>query len=41
VRGRGGRAATVSECGFNGFRYEVEGGGEEGESGRRCLKRGE
>jgi hypothetical protein len=27
VRGRGGRAATVGECGFFGFRYKVENGG--------------
>jgi hypothetical protein len=24
VRGRGGRASVVRECGFNGFHYEVE-----------------
>jgi hypothetical protein len=30
VRGRGGRAATVGECGFNGFHYEVKRGGEKG-----------
>jgi hypothetical protein len=30
VRGRGGRAATVVECGFNGFCYELEKEGEEG-----------
>jgi hypothetical protein len=24
VRGQGGRAAAVSECGFNGFHYEVK-----------------
>jgi hypothetical protein len=40
VRGRGGRAATVGECSFNGFRYEVEKEGEEGESVGRCLMRG-
>jgi hypothetical protein len=39
VRGRGGRAAVVRECGFNGFRYEVKKEGEEGESIGRCLMR--
>jgi hypothetical protein len=37
VRGREGRAVGISECGFNGFHYEVEKEGEEGESIRRCL----
>jgi hypothetical protein len=32
VTGQGGRVASVSECGFNGFCYEVEKEGEEGES---------
>jgi hypothetical protein len=32
VRGRGGRAEAVSECGFNGFRYEEE---KEGKKGSR------
>jgi hypothetical protein len=32
VRGWGGRAVAVGECGFIGFRYEVERGG-----GRRGL----
>jgi hypothetical protein len=40
VRGQGGRAAAIGECGFNGFRYEVEKEGEEGESVGRCLMRG-
>jgi hypothetical protein len=40
VRGQGGRAAAVGECGFNGFHYEVEKEGEEGESVGRCLMRG-
>jgi hypothetical protein len=40
VRGRGGRAAAVGGCGFNGFRYEVEKEGEEGESVGRYLMRG-
>jgi hypothetical protein len=39
VRGRGGRAAAVSECGLNGFCYEVEKEGEEGESVGRYLMR--
>jgi hypothetical protein len=30
VSGQGGRAATVGECSFNGFRYEVEGGAKKG-----------
>jgi hypothetical protein len=32
VRGRGGRAAAIGECGFNGFRYEVK-----NEGGRRGV----
>jgi hypothetical protein len=32
VRGRGGRAAAVGECGFIGFRYEVKKGGRWGVS---------
>jgi hypothetical protein len=32
VRGRGGRATAVGECGFNGFCYEVE---KEGGKGSR------
>jgi hypothetical protein len=31
---------AVCECGFNGFRYEFEKEGEEGESVGRCLMRG-
>jgi hypothetical protein len=41
VRGQGGRAAAIGECSFNGFRYEVEREGEDGESVRHCLMRGE
>jgi hypothetical protein len=33
VRGRGGRAAAISECGFNGSRYKVE-----KEGGRRGVR---
>jgi hypothetical protein len=40
VRGRGGRAAAIGECGFNGFRYDVKNEGGEGESVGRCLMRG-
>jgi hypothetical protein len=32
VRGRGGRATAIGECGFNGFHYEVE---KEGKRGSR------
>jgi hypothetical protein len=32
---------AIGECGFNGFRYEVEKEGEEGESVEHCLMRGE
>jgi hypothetical protein len=39
VRGQGGRAAAVGECGFNGFRYDVKKEGE-GELVGRCLMRG-
>jgi hypothetical protein len=40
VRGREGRAATVGECGFIGFCYEVEKGGRRG-VGRALLDEGE
>jgi hypothetical protein len=40
VRGQGGRAAAVGECGFNGFRYEVKKEGEEGESVGHCFMMG-
>jgi hypothetical protein len=40
VRGKGGRAATVGECGFNGFCYKVKKEAEEGESIGHCLMRG-
>ncbi len=40
VRGRGGRAAAIGECGFNGFCYEVKKEGEEGELVGHCLMRG-
>jgi hypothetical protein len=39
VRGRGGRAAVVGECGFIGFCYEVEKGGRWGVS-RALLDEG-
>jgi hypothetical protein len=41
VRGQGGRAAAIGECGFNGFCYEVKKEGEEGELVGHCLMRGE
>jgi hypothetical protein len=40
VRGQGGKATTVGECGFNGFRYEVKKEGGRG-VGRALLDEGE
>jgi hypothetical protein len=40
VRGREGRAAVVGECGFIGFLYEVEKGGERRGVGRVQLDEG-
>jgi hypothetical protein len=41
VRGQGGTAAAVSECGFNGFRYKVEREGGRRGVGRALFDEGE